>query len=200
VNTDVNGGSLNGNGYTLSPYVGVALNREFSLDATLGFGRTKNDINAGVAAGSGSFTDRRTMASVGVTYRRDASGPWLLSGRGALLTVSDKLGAYTLSNGGLVSDGTVNVTQMRLSGQLGYKAGMVTPYVGLTYIYDISRPTIQAIPGGQTPSNDRDAWTPSIGLRFNSAGSLYGGVQYSSEQSRSQVKNNQFLFNLGIRF
>lgn len=199
VNTNFNGGSLNGNGYTISPYIGVSLSREFSLDATVGFGRTKNDINAGLA-GTGTFTDRRTMGSIGLTYRRASTGPWLISGRGALLTVSDKLGAYTLSGGGLVPDGTVNITQMRLSGQLGYRAGAVTPYVGLTYIYDINRPTNQPIAGQPAPVNDRDAWTPSVGLRFNSGGALYGGIQYSSEQSRSQVKNNQVLLNLGIRF
>jgi hypothetical protein len=76
----------------------------------------------------------------------------------------------------------------------------VTPYVGLTYIYDINRPTAQPVAGQPAPTNDRDAWTPSVGLRFNSAGALYGGIQYSSEQSRSQVKNNQLLMNLGVRF
>ncbi|CAN0512372.1 unnamed protein product [Phaeothamnion confervicola] len=77
---------------------------------------------------------------------------------------------------------------------------MVTPYVGLTYIYDIHRPTDPGIAGQPAPNNDRDGWAPSVGLRFTSAGALYGGIQYTSEQSRTQVKNNQLLMNIGIRF
>lgn len=200
VSTDFNGGSISGNGYTISPYVGIALNREFTVDGMIGFGRGNTDLNAGAAAGTGSFSDRRTISSIGLTYRKQSSGPWLFSGRGALLNTSSKLGAYTLSVGGPVQSSSVNVTQLRLSGQLGYRAGMVTPYVGLTYIYDIHRPTDPGIPGRPSPSNDRDAWAPSIGLRFTSAGALYGGIQYTSEQSRTQVKNNQLLMNIGIRF
>ena len=200
ISTGFNGGSLNGNGYTISPYIGVALSRSLTLDATLGTGRTKQDLNVGAGV-TGSLTNRRTVGSIGLSYRHQGGGNWQFTGRGALLAVEDRLGAFTLSNGGLVSDGTVNVTQMRLSGQAGYKMGAVTPYVGLTYVYDIHRTNIQPFAGQlQTPANDRDAWTPVIGLRFNSAGSLYGGIQYSSEQSRSQVKNNQILLNLGIRF
>ena len=200
VSTGFNGGSLNGNGYTISPYIGVALSRSLTLDATIGTGRTKQDLNVGGGV-TGSLTNRRTLGSVGLSYRHQGGGNWQFTGRGALLAVEDRLGAFTLSNGGLVADGTVSVTQMRLSGQAGYKMGAVTPYVGLTYVYDIHRPNIQPFVGQtQAPTNDRDAWTPVIGLRFNSAGSLYGGIQYSSEQSRSQVKNNQLLFNLGIRF
>jgi len=199
VNTAFNAGSISGNGYTISPYFGIALNREFTVDGTIGFGRGNVDLNAG-GAGTGSFKDRRTISSVGLTYRKQSSGPWLISGRGALLNTSSKLGAYTLSGGGSVQDTTVNVTQLRLSGQLGYRAGIFTPYVGLTYIYDIHRPTDPGVPGQPAPSNDRDGWAPSIGLRFNSAGALYGGIQYTSEQNRSQVKNNQLLMNLGIRF
>ena len=200
ISTGFNSGSLNGNGYTISPYIGVALSRSLTLDATLGTGRTKQDINVGGGV-TGSFTNRRTLGSVGLSYRHQGGGNWQFTGRGALLAVEDRLGAYTLSNGGLVADGTVSITQMRLSGQAGYNMGAVTPYVGLTYVYDIRRTNIQPFAGQlQTPANDRDAWTPVIGLRFNSAGSLYGGIQYSSEQSRSQVKNNQILLNLGIRF
>lgn len=191
-----NGGKMTGNGWTVSPYLGVPLTRNLALDATLGFGRANVDANA--AGVNASIKSDRTIGSIGLTYRENI-GNWQLSGRGAFLSVSDKLGAYTLSNGTFVQGGSVDVQQLRLGGQAGYRMGNVTPYVGLTYIYDIRRPDQQPV-AGQTAANDRDAWTPTIGLRFSSGGALYGGIQYSSEQSRSQVKNNQVLFNLGLRF
>ncbi|MBL8379806.1 MAG: autotransporter outer membrane beta-barrel domain-containing protein [Burkholderiales bacterium] len=196
IGLNFNGGNLSGSGWTIAPYIGVPLNRNWALDATIGLGRTSTDINSG--GGTGTYRSERTIGSVGSTYRT-SMGNWQLSGRGALLFANDRLGAYTLSNGTFIPDGTVNVTQLRLGGQAGYNFGGVVPYVGLTYVHDINRPTQQPV-AGQSAANDRDAWTPTIGIRFNSGGSLYGGIQYSSEQSRSEVKNNQWLFNLGLRF
>lgn len=192
-----NGGTLKGSGWTISPYLAVPLNRNLALDATLGVGRTKVDANgAGLTA---SFNADRTIGSIGLTYR-DTIGNWQLSGRGAFLAVSDKLGAYTLSNGTFVQGGSVDIQQLRFGGQAGYRINSnVTPYVGLTYVYDVRRPDQQPV-GGQSAANDRDAWVPMIGLRFSSGGAVYGGIQYSSEQSRSQVKNNQLLLNLGVKF
>ena len=196
VDLNFSGGKLTGKGVTVAPYLGVAFNKNLAFDATVGVGRTNVDTAVGAVAGS-THTDRN-MGALGLTYR-EVIGPWSLSGRGAFLTVRDKLGAYTLTNGTFVPDGTVNVTQFRLVGQVAYTSGPLTPYVSLSYINDISRPD-QAPVGGVAAANDRDAWTPAIGVRFKADNSVYGSIQYSTERARSEVKNNQFLLNLGIRF
>lgn len=191
VDLNFSGGKLTGRGTTISPYVGIPLNKQWALDATLGFGRTNIDTATGGVSGS-THADR-TVGSLGFTFRNNV-GDWQLMGRGAYLSARDKLGAYTLTNGTFVADGTVNVSQLRFTGQVGYNAGNIVPYVGLTYINDLQRPDQ---PGA---ANDNDAWTPSIGLRFKSDGSVYGSIQYSTERNRSEVKNNQLLLNLGVRF
>ena len=196
VDLQFSGGKLTGSGTTVAPYIGVPLSKQWALDATLGIGRTDVDtVNLGV---TGSTKDDRTIGSLGLSYRASID-KWQLTGRGAYLTVHDKLGAYTLSNGTFVPDGTVNVSQFRLYGQVAYDAGYLVPYVGLSYINDVRRPD-QAPVGGLSAANDRDAWTPAIGVRFKTDGSVYGSIQYSSERNRSEVKNDQFLFNIGIRF
>jgi hypothetical protein len=194
-------GNVGGNGASLNPYFGWAINRNWSLDGTFGVGRSKLDTNqtaAGGPSGSGSFRTDRMMGSLGLNYR-NTIGNWNISGRSSLLSVQDKTSAYTLSNGNAVGGNTANISQWRFGGQLGYNAGSVSPYLGLTYTYDIRRPE-QGVIAGQSAANDRDSWTPVIGLRFAASRSLYGGIQYSSEQSRSQTKNNQILLNLGLRF
>jgi hypothetical protein len=162
----------------------------------VGLGRTNVDTTVGTVVGS--TRQDRSLGALGVTYR-EVIGAWSLTGRGAFLTVRDKLGAYTLSNGTFVPDGTVNLSQVRFTGQAAYTSGPLTPYVSLTYIYDVNRPD-QAPVGGVVAANDRDAWTPAIGVRFRADNSVYGGIQYSTERGRSEVKNNQFLLNIGIRF
>ena len=73
------------------------------------------------------------------------------------------------------------------------------PFVGVTYIYDIERAN-QGVFAGQNAANDRDAWQVRAGLNFRSSGALYGGIVLSSDLGRSQVKNDQILVNVGLRF
>ena len=196
VDLNFSGGVISGSGYTISPYVGMLINKNLSVDATLGVGRTSVDtIVTGV---TGSSHTNRTIGALGLTYR-EAIGAWTLTGRGAILGVHDQLGAYTLSNGTFIPDGTVNVSQVRLTGQAAYTIKSFTPYVSLTYINDLNRPDQQPV-NGVSAANDRDAWTPAIGIRFKADNAIYGSAQYSSERGRSDVKNNMFLLNLGIRF
>ena len=196
VDLNFSGGKLKGRGVTVSPYLGIPINKNLAFDATIGYGRT--DVDTTVGGVAGSTRSDRNVGSLGLTYRAVIDA-WTLSGRGAFLTVRDKLGAYTLTNGTFVPDGTVNVSQFRFTGQAAYTSGPVTPFVSLTYINDIRRPD-QAPVGGIAAANDRDAWAPAIGIRFKADNAVYGSVQYSTERARSEVKNNQFLFNLGIRF
>lgn len=197
-NIDLNyiGGKLTGRGTTISPYLGIPLNKNWTVDTSIGIGRTR--LTTSMLGVDGRTTDDRTVANLGVSYREIASN-WMLVGRGTYLSVRDKLGSYTMSNGTFVPDGTVSVSQLRFGGQAVYNGGWVMPHVGLTYIYDLKRPNQEAV-NGETPSNDRDAWQATLGLQFKSSGTLYGGIQYSTETSRSQIKNNQILFNLGARF
>jgi hypothetical protein len=198
MNTDLNfsAGKLDGSGYTIAPYIGMLINKNVSLDATIGFGRSDIDTSAGGVTGS-THSDR-TIGAVGLTYRQ-AFDAWTLTGRGALLGVHNKLGSYTLSDGTPVSDSTTNLSQIRLTGQAAYTYKQFTPYVSIAYISDLSRPEQSPI-SGIPASNDRDGWLPAIGIRFRAENMLYGSIQYSSERNRSQVTNNLFLFNVGLRF
>jgi hypothetical protein len=190
----VAGGKLKGSGTTYSPYVGIPLNKNWSADLALGWGKTTVDTE--VLATTSTMTDKRTTASVGLSYRQlaGADNKWMLTGRGSYLAVKDKLGAYTMSNGTFVPDATVNLSQVRFGGQAAYNAGVFSPYAGLNYIYDVTAPS-------QTgAANDRDAFQAVLGIRFSVPNGFYGGLQYASELNRSQIKNNQVLLNLGLRF
>ena len=196
VDLTFSGGKLNGRGWTVAPYIGYAFTPKLAMDATRGFGRTDLDTTAlGVF---GSTKSDRTLGSIGLTYR-EVVGKWQFTGRGAFLAVGDKLKSYVRSDGVFVPENKVDVSQIRLYGQVAYDLGNFTPYVGVSYINDVRHPN-QVPVGGVVAANDRDSWTPAIGLRFKTDGTVYGSIQYSSERGRSEVKNNQFLLNLGIRF
>jgi hypothetical protein len=196
--TDVNlnfaGGTLKGSGTTYSPYVGIPLNKNWSADAAVGWGKTTVDTQVGAV--SGRMTDNRRTASLGLSYRQLAGSDnkWMLTGRGSYLAVRDKLGAYTMSNGTFVPDASVSLSQLRFGGQAAYNLGVFVPYVGLNYIYDVSAPSQAGA------ANDRDAFQGVLGIKFSVPNGFYGGLQYSSEMNRSQIKNNQIMLNMGARF
>ena len=198
VATSFNGGNLSGDGNTFAPYLAWAINRNWVLDAALGFGSTDLTIDVGGGV-SGKTRDKRAFGSLGLSYMR-AMGKWQLTGKGQILAAEDRIGSYTQSNNTAIAGTTSRLTQLRFGGQAAYNfGGGVVPWFGLTYIYDADRGN-QTPVAGQNAANDRDAILVQAGLNIQSKGRLYGGITLSSEQSRRQVKNDQVLLNIGIRF
>ena len=200
IDTSYNGGRISGDGTSFLPYLGWRINNAWMFDATLGAGTTNltttdNSIAGGI---TGSNKARRSVGTLGITYGQ-AMGRWVLTGKGSLLSVENKYSSFTFSNGQFVDAVTTRTSQLRLGGQAAYNAGMFVPFVGLVYINDIQRPN-QAPIAGQSAANDRDGWQVRAGVNFRSNGALYGGIVLSSEVGRSQVKNDQLLVNIGVRF
>ena len=152
-----------------------------------------------IAGGTtGTNKDKRSLVSGGLAYNK-LLGQWMLTGKGTLLTAQDKFSSFTTSRNQSVDATSTRTTQARLLGQAMYNAGSFVPFFGVTYIYDLERPFQNPV-GGQSAANDRDGWQLRAGVNFRSSGALYGGVQVTSEIGRSQVKNDQILFNVGMRF
>jgi hypothetical protein len=124
------------------------------------------------------------------------------SGKLAWVTNEDKIAAFTLSpaaTGGPVAGSTVRVSQLRLGGQATFNAGMLMPYIGLTYVRDLQSPDATPL-RGQTPANDKDGWVVVLGMNIYSKGAVSGGVMLSSETGRQQIKNDLFMANIAVRF
>lgn len=198
--TSFNGGSIKGSGNTIAPYLGWRINQNWALDATLAWGNTNiNIVDYSIAGGTtGTNKDKRSLVSGGLAYNK-LLGQWMLTGKGTLLTAQDKFSSFTTSRNQSVDATSTRTTQARLLGQAMYNAGSFVPFFGVTYIYDLERPFQNPV-GGQSAANDRDGWQLRAGVNFRSSGALYGGVQVTSEIGRSQVKNDQILFNVGMRF
>ena len=201
INTQFNNGSLNANGYAIAPYVAIPFGRNWLFDASLGWGENKisqADNALGGATVTGNTTSKRFFSSVAASYAANV-GKMQWTGKATYLFSEDKLGQFTLSNNVAVASLTTRVAQVRLGGQLAYDAGGIVPYAGLTYIRDVQAPTQPAVLG-QVAANDRDALQVAVGINFYNRGPLSGGVQYSQDTNRSQVKNNLFMANVAYRF
>jgi len=200
IGTSFNGGDLSSNGYMVSPYLAVRLTSSWLLDASFGIGRAdlKQTDNSFAGGLNGTSTDDRSFGTLSLSYAH-VVGKWALTGRGTYLYTQDKISTSTLSNGFVVPSTSITLGQVRFGGQASYDAGVIRPYIGLYYFNDTQRAN-QAAVGGQTAANDRDGYTLQIGANFFSKGPVSGGVMYSTDQNRSQVKNDLWMANIGIRF
>ena len=122
-----------------------------------------------------------------------------LSAKANYVDTRDKISGFTMSLGTAIPASTVHVSQIRLGGQASYGSGTFVPYVGATYIRDLQSPS-QAAFGGQTPANDKDGWQLTAGLNIFSRGAVSGGILFSTETGRQQVKNDVVLANIAVRF
>ncbi|MBK6905603.1 MAG: autotransporter outer membrane beta-barrel domain-containing protein [Rhodocyclaceae bacterium] len=198
------GSKLKGDGYKVAPYVAVPLTRNLVLDAMVGMGTSDVDLDLGTVTGASNNIDGKTrFFTSGLTFTAAKSGPVGLSGRAAYVSVKDKLGSFVLTNGAGATNAVGNVdtklSQGRVGGKVTYDAGFWTPYLGLTYVYDFKKPNDDLVLGLK-PKADRDGVVGTVGVSFNGRGPLYGSVQYSHEASRDQIKNNQIMLNLGVKF
>lgn len=178
------GTRIEGDGYSLAPYVAIPLNANWLLDASIGIGRT--DVDSITGAFVVSAKDRRTFESLSLTYATDM-GKWQLQGKASYLGSKDKFNT---------TPGTTSkLNQVRVGGQATYDAGNMLPYLAVTFIRDVSTPP--AIVGS---ANDRDAIQLQGGVNIYSSGPLSGGLSYSHEANRKEVKNNVLVANLSYRF
>lgn len=199
IGTTFNGGNLNSNGYMVGPYFNWRITPNWSLDLATAFGHANmSQTDNSVGSVTGNYGDKRALGSASLAYST-LMGKWILTGRGSLLATEDKYDTFTLSNGVTINSTTNRLTQVRAGGQAMYNGGVILPYAGLYYFNDIQRVT-QAAVGGSTPANDRDGFQAQLGLQIVPKGQVYGGLMFSTDFGRSQVKNDLFMGNIGIRF
>ncbi len=196
IKTDFNTGGVKADGFSIAPYLAIPLNRSWLLDTSLGLGRTSVESNLG--ANQGSAADKRMFGALSLSHTAEF-GRWQLQGKGSLLSATNRMGVTTLSGGGSQAATTTRVNQIRLGGQATYDAGSVLPFAALYYINDVDS-TRQASVDGQNPANDRDAWQIQLGANLYSKGPFSGGVSYSTEFGRSQIRNEYLMGNFSYRF
>jgi hypothetical protein len=204
VNLDFIGGKMKSKGYMVSPYVALPLTKNLAWSLTAGWGTSDLDLDLGAGGAnlSGDSDSKRRMYGTGLNYTGNVD-KLSYEAKANYLNVRDRLGAYTMSNGTGGTQGVnsvvTKVSQGRVGGQVGYDIGFLTPYLGLTYVYDFKKPNDDLV-NGLKPKADRDGVVGTVGVKFNSKGALSGSIQYSSERSRDEVKNNQIMLNLGVKF
>ncbi|MDD5176415.1 MAG: autotransporter outer membrane beta-barrel domain-containing protein [Sterolibacterium sp.] len=167
-------------GYTVAPYVGWQLSKEWSLDAIVGWG--KGDIDSGGI----SIKPDRTFYGTNLSYTTWANS-WQLSAKGSYLYGEENYGSISVRN---------KIDQWRLGGRVGYWMDGVLPYFAVSYSSDNQRTA-----GAGTSDLGENATLSSLGVDFISLKSnLTGGIVFSTEGGRTNSKRDSVMANINYRF
>lgn len=170
-------------GYSVAPYIGWQISKEFSLDASAGWGESKTQV------GTVEFKPERFFYGANLNYTQWA-GNLQFAGKASYLYGEEKYDAATLN--------TKNkIDQWRLGGQVSYwLSGGAMPFVGVSYSHDKTKTAL-------ITTNDlgKNAWLWSAGVNvFSLKDNLSGGIVFNRESGRSNSKRESVMLNLNYRF
>lgn len=198
INAGVSNGITNttSNGYTLAPYVAWAINKDLSLDGTIGWGNL--DLTS-----SGNLTGsaKRLFYGANLNYTH-WYGNWQVTGKGSYLYGEEKYDDLKSNGATMANTATKNkIDQWRLGMQAGYWMDGMMPYFGVSYSTDSRSTSAAAAVQAATDDLGKSAWMWSLGLNFISLkNKMTGGIAYNAESGRSHAKRNNLMANINIRF
>lgn len=170
-------------GYSVAPYVGWQINKDWALDATMGWGGGKTNF------GVNEVKPDRFFYGSNLSYTQ-WSGNWQFSGKLGYLYGEEKYDSTILT-------AKNKIDQWRLSGQAGYwMAGGIMPYVGLAYSSDNTKTALKG-----TDDLGKNAWLWTVGANIISLkNNLTGGIAYNQESGRSNSKRDNVMLTINYRF
>lgn len=189
--------NMSTDGYTVAPYAAMLINQNWSLDATLGFGKGKLSSDGGLTG-----KNDRQFYGMNLNYAK-WNGNWQITGKGSYFYGEEKYD--DLNNAGfgtLKGTATKNkLDQLRLGGQAGYWMDGVMPYIGLAYSGDLNHSS-SATAGVQMGTEiGKSAWLCSVGVNFFSLkNGITGGIAYNQESGRDHAKHDGLIANISFRF
>ncbi len=210
IDTQYNGfggqdGNLEGNGYTIAPYIGVKLSDAVTADLTVGYSELEYDTlrfdpNTGNRI-KGSTDADRYFVSAGISGVHELEGNWVLQGRGSVFYASEDKDAYTEteSNAATVAVAAeeTDLGQLLLDARLGYNYQQVQPYALVGIEYDFSKDDA-VVAAGQTQSLDEEFGAKfGGGINLMLGPNVTGGVEAYTVEFRDDY--NEYAVTGGLR-
>lgn len=182
-------------GYVVAPYLGWQINKNWSMDASVGYGSGKIRSNFNTEA-----ENDRWFGAANLNWE-SWRGNWQLSGKASLLHGVEEYSDMKVAGASTANTSATNtIDQLRLGFQVGYwMGGGFMPYGSVGYTTDFDRKT--TAPGAPSDPIGKSAWFWSAGANFFSlAGGVNGGIAYKQEEGRDNQKNKNLMLNIGFRF
>ena len=200
--TTFNIGDVESNGYTVAPYVGIALNDYISADASFGFSKIENEQSMSffTLLTESDFDSKRWFATGNLNGFYPVNN-WLLSGQFGVLWAKNEQEQYQETFVVLGTPVTRTVAardselkQFYLSAEAAYSMNQFEPYARVSYVRDFSRTRLQLDPSLPQPSDDKDDFLVGGGLRMFAKNGFSGNLEYSKRLGRDDFDEDIVSF------
>lgn len=200
-----NKGNIDGNGYTIAPYIGVKFNDKLSGTLTVGYSdleydTVRYDPNTGNRI-SGSTDADRYFVSASLSGDHALRGNWSVKTRGTVFYASEDKDAFTEreSNGATiaVASSDVELGQILADARFAYTYNKVQPYALIGLEYDFAKDDTP-VAVGQTVSDDDFGVKLGGGINLINLGpNVTGGIEAYTVEFREDY--NEYAVNGGLR-
>lgn len=178
INTRYNLGELDGDGFSVGPYVAYELQKGLTLNGSATYARTNFDVTAFNGTSTGQYDANRYSLSTGVSgnYR---NGAWRYRPDITVTYVLQDQDGYTDSLGITYADAESDLGRLSGGGQIGYAfkngAGEIEPYGTVRGEVDFIRPDKIILGGGRTYQSQAAGAVVGAGVNLFSLGSGING-------------------------
>ncbi|NJD35769.1 MAG: autotransporter outer membrane beta-barrel domain-containing protein [Betaproteobacteria bacterium] len=178
-------------GYMIAPYIGFQLDKNWAVDASVGFGDGDYSATGGVKADID-----RWFAAANLSYSRWV-GNWQFNGKAGYLYANEETSNAKVNGVKFANTSAENTLgRLRISAQASYWMNGFMPYAGLGYTSNVHR---DSDVGGDPLG--RDTFVATLGVNFFSlANRITGGIYYEEELDRSHSDNHVIAANINFRF
>ncbi len=177
ITTSFNAGSIEADGFGVTPYIGISLTNAWSLDAAAGYTWLSYDTkrNTNITA---SYDAERWFVASNLTGNY-ASGRWRLMPKVGVLYLEEESDAYRDSTGGSLEGSVTKLGRISAGGRVGYAFDSVMPYFKLMGEYDFEKNGSVRLGNGTFSHDDDMGGQVGIGFDFYGSNTLSGNVEAS---------------------
>ena len=216
LDTEYNGfggvdGSLEGDGYTIAPYVGVKLTEKSSASLTVGYSDLEYDTvrfdpNSGNQI-TGSTDADRYFIDAAVAGTHNFRENWNLHGKLGVFWASEDKDAFTETEavtGSTISNASneTDFGQVSLDARVGYEFTHVEPYALVGADFDFSKDEAAVAAGQTAASLDEEDFGARFGagLNFQLAPQVTGSFEGYTVEFRDDYEEYTFSGGLRVNF
>ena len=180
IDTDFNNGTFEGEGYGITPYFGMALTPQWSIQVLGGWTTIDYDTTRNNGAVTSSFDADRIFGSASIVGNFKVTNKVVVAPKVSILHLAEEQDGTTDSAGGVSTGEHIDLGRVSGGGTLTYLAGKVTPFVRLLAEYDYAKEDAVNLGNGNFSSDDDFGLNATVGLGMNFGNGVTGNIEATS--------------------
>lgn len=180
IDTSFNNGTFEGQGFGITPYFGMGLTPQWSIQILGGYTAVEYDTDRNNGAITSSFDADRFFGSAAVVGNFKLSDKIIAAPKLSILHLAEEQDGTTDSAGNVTTGEHIDLGRISFGGTLTYLAGKYSPYIRALGEYDYAKEDAVNLGGGNFSSDDKAGINASIGLNVNFGNRITGNVEATS--------------------